>query len=219
MNERAKSGRATAIIALAAIFASLLFLLFPLYTPPPSFNAAPHEALGSEMATETLKLLGPAGRIFVITRETTAFDNPGVVAQLKSFHQSLKKAGATVAATNLIKVDPLRLVAVPPGEFFEILRKGSENDAVASFLGPPTLSRAQIAKLGARHPRVVAVCSPVRSDLKTIFADQLLHTAIVYRRVVPSRSPPMDTPSAWFAHLYQIVTPANLSELPTPAPP
>jgi hypothetical protein len=216
--EKSSSDRkATAIIATLMTCVALLFLFFFLYQFPPSFNLKPHEALGRELANETVKLLGPGGRIFVITRETKLFENPAMQAQLKSFSQTVKKAGATLTATNLIEVDPLRLVSVPPGEFFEILRQVSENDAIASFLGPPMLSEAQVAKLGGKRPHVAAVCSgamPAQIDLKKIFEQQLLHVAIISRPVVPSPPPPTDTPQAWFDYLYQVITPANLADLP-----
>lgn len=198
-------------------FAAWLFLSISLYEFPPSFNAKPHEALGAELANQTVKQLGPAGRIFVITRETTTFANPAIEAQLKSFSRTLRQKGFLVAATNLIKVDPLRLVEVPSGEFFQMLRQASENDIIASFLGPPVLSSAQLAKLGSHRPGVVAVCSgtmPARVNLRKAFQEESLQIAIVSRRIVDSSWPAVDTPAAWFAHLYQIITPDNLTDLP-----
>lgn len=221
-NEKSSGDRkATAIVAMLVIVVALLALFFSAYPFPPSFNLKPHEALGKELANESLKLLGPGGRIFVITRDTAATESPAIVAQLKSFSRTVKSSGATITATNLISVDPARVVGVPPGGFFELLSKVSENDVIASFLGPPELSDAQVTKLGGKRPRVAAVCSSAvlgRVDLRKLFAQQLSHVAIVSRPVVASPSPPTDTPRAWFDHLYQIITPSNLADLPPPPP-
>jgi hypothetical protein len=90
-NEKSSGDRkATAIVAMLVIFVALLVLFFSVYPFPPSFNLKPHEALGKELANESLKLLGPGGRIFVITRDTAATESPAIVAQLKSFSRTVK---------------------------------------------------------------------------------------------------------------------------------
>jgi hypothetical protein len=119
-----------------------------------------------------------------------------------------------------MKVDPLRIVGVPSGEFVEILRKSSESDVVASFLGPPILAEVQRARLGPKRFHVVALCSgamPRQVSLKRIFDDQLLDVAIISRPVISSPAAPNDTPQGWFDYLYQVITPANLADLPPPA--
>ena len=221
MGKEKSSGdrKATAIIATLVIFVALLVLFFSLYPLPPSVNLKPHEGLGKELANEIVKLLPPGGRIHVITRATSAFEAPAIDAALKSFVRTLKSSGASVTGTNLIQVDPARVVGVPPREFLELLSKASDNDVIASFLGPPELSDAQVTKLGGKRPRVAAVCSSAavdRVDLRRLFGQQLLHVAIISRPVVASPSPLADTPQGWFDHLYQVVTPANLPDLPPP---
>ena len=186
---------------------------------PPRLDARPHEALGNVVAEEALKLRAPGGRIMLVCRDTARFKNPASVAQLRGFHAVLKAAGAAVASTNSIKIDPLRLMAVPGLDYLQILKAVSDTDVIVSFLGPPVLNPDQTARLTEKRPKIVAVCSgamPSQVNLKRIFDEKLLHVAVISRPDASTNAPPSDAPRSWFDHLYTLVTPANLSELPAP---
>ena len=203
-------------LASLVILGSLVLLFLSLYDFPPQPDPKPHRALGKALAEHTAKLLGGGGRLIVIARDSSTFDIPAANIQMESFQQTLKRAGFAAATTRLLKVDPLRPVAVPPGDFFEIIRKASETDVIVSFLGPPTLTGEQLARLGEKRPRILAVCSggiPNQADLKKIFGERLLQTAIISRKNPPPGSPKEGTPQAWFDHFYQVITPANLGDL------
>jgi len=191
------------------------------YVPGPAVNRAPALGLGQSVARETVKLLSGKGRVFLIHRDSAAFKNPIAETQVKGFQAALAEAGQKIAVTNLLRVDPLRVASVPPGDFFELLRRTTEADVVVSFLGPPDLTQDQAEALKTSHARVVAVCSgnlPQQMNLKTLFERQLLHVAII-SRTLPQRSLPENaTPQAWFEMLYEVVRPANLGDLPMPAP-
>src|SRR4029450_11819785 len=88
------------------------FLYFHPSAPPP--NRALHRALGERMATEAVRLSSSGGRVVVIARETTEFESPAAKIQLESFERALQTAGKKVDQYRRIKVDPLRVVAVPP---------------------------------------------------------------------------------------------------------
>ena len=185
---------------------------------PPRLDPRPHEALGRAIAEEALKLRTPGGRILLVCRDTVRFKSPASVAQLRGFHAALKATGAKVASTNSIKIDPLRLMSVPGLDYLHILKAASDTDVVVSFLGPPVLNAAQLAQLSEQRPKVVAVCSgamPVQVNLKRIFEEKLLHVAVISRPDISTNAPPSDTPRGWFDHLYTLVTPASLSELPS----
>ena len=210
------NNKVTVVVASLTILGALSFLYFSQHGLPPRVDPRPHQALGQTVAEEALKLLRPGGRIILITRDTVTFRNPAVDAQMKSFHRTLHKAGTSVAVTNLVKLDPLRLVSVPPGDFFQILKKASEADVVVSFLGPPALSPEQLAKLEEKKPKVIAVCTgsvPSQVDLKRIFEDKLLQAAVISRKIVTAGAPATDNPQGWFDHLYALVTPATVSDL------
>ena len=181
----------------------------------------PQEALGQVMAEEAAKLASAGGRLTLITWDTSISRNPSAEFQMKGFHRALREAGLALAATNAVKLDPLRLVRVPPAAFLDILNKQSDNDVVVSFLGPPVLNAQQLAKLGDKKPRVIALCSgamPRQIDLKELFGQNLLQVAIISRpSPFASAAAPSNNPRDWFDRFYQVITPANLSELPPPA--
>ena len=185
---------------------------------PPRLDARPHEALGGVVAEEALKLRAPGGKIVLICRDTTRFKSPAGVAEIRSFQSALKAAGAGIATTNLIRLDPLRLSSVPPGDFFQLLQRLTDSDVVVSFLGPPVLTPDQLAKLGEKKPKVLAVCTgstPGRANLKRLFDDKVLHAAVVSRRSVGAGPPTPDTVRNWFDHLFTLITPTS-SELGSP---
>ena len=212
--------KAVGVVAALTALGAWSCLYFSLYGLPPRLDARPQEALGEVVARETLKLLSPGGHIILVTRDTVTFENPAVDAQIKSFQRTLARGGAQVTATNLIKLDPLRLATVPAGDFFQILKKASEADVIVSFLGPPALSPEQRAKLDEKKPKVIAVCTggiPGQMNLKRIFEENLLQVAVISRANATARAPASDNAQAWFDHLYALVTPTNLSELPAVA--
>lgn len=203
-------------VAVVVILAALGSLYLSLVGLPPRVDPRPHEALGEAMARETRKLLGSGGRIHLIRRDTAVYPNPGADAQIRAFHGALRKAGVSVAATTVIKLDPNRLVSVPSGDFHKILKDASESDVVASFMGPPLLTADQLAKLGGKRPKVVTVCSgemPRQLDLRRRFEQKVVETAILSRRDVPSALPLSDSLQAWFDHFFVVATDANVAEL------
>lgn len=211
-----ESKKAIQWLAWFIILGSSIFLGLFLYPLPPRLETKPHEALGQVLAEQAGKLLGSGGRLIVITLDTDTFTMPAAEAQWRSFQKTLRRAGTAIAVTRVLKVDPLRAVAVPAGDFFEILRKASEADVVVSFLGPPALSPDQIAKLNGKQPRVLAVCTgalPPEVDLKALFAAKVLRVAILSRKDPPPGPPADGSSSAWFERLYQMVTSENLGEL------
>jgi hypothetical protein len=213
-----RSNIKTIAASLILLGASLFLVSYFRVSPPPP-ESWPHQGLGRVLADEASKLLGPGGRIRLITRDTAICANPATDLEVKAFVRTLRATKLTVTATNLMNVDPLRPVRVPPGDFLELMRKLSENDVVVSLLGPPFLTAEQRAKLPEKRPRVVALCSgamPRQENLRELFEQNLLQVAIISREN-PSLTPPAsDDPQAWFAYLYQVITPANLADLPPP---
>ena len=208
------------IISLVVILASAALLFFRFAGLPPGSEAAPHVGIGEALAEQAGKALGSGGRIVLIAPDSSTFQYPGYEIQLKTLHSRLRKAHLSVASTNLIKLDPLYLARVSPGEFANILRKQSESDVVVSLLAPPVLTAEEKAKLPPKRPRVVALCSgdmPRTVNLKSFFDDELLFVAIVSRTGLTAARPATNDPQAWFNHFYQVITAANVGELPPPA--
>ena len=204
------------IVAAGMMVVAGALLFLSSHKTPPKVDPRPHLALGQALAEEAIKLAGNGGRITLITWDLSTLKNPAAEEQVKGFHRTLRKANLTLVTTNVFKLDPLRLIRVPAGDFLDVIRKQSEGDVIASFLGPPLLTREQRAKLGDKKPRIVAVCSggmPRQIDLKELFAQNLLQVAII-NRPLPGPNPSSDDLREWFDSLYQVVTAANLSALP-----
>lgn len=202
------------VFSLLAIIASSGLLLYRYFQPIQKMEPRPHLALGEALAERTVTLLGSGGRITLIVPDTVTFKYPGAELQLKAFHRALRRAGLSVAVTNVIRLDPLRPPRVPPGD--EVFRKQSDADVVVSLMGPPSLTAEQKARLGEKRPKVIAVCSGDMSrqiNLKALFADNLLQAAII-SRPKPGPPPASENLAPWFDQYFQWITPQNVSDLP-----
>jgi hypothetical protein len=207
-----QTGKVVNFIAATVVLASIAVLYLTLVGLPPHLDARPHRALGQAVAQETLKLLGAGGRVMLIARDTTTFRNPAADAQLKQFHQAIKKANVKVALTNLIKLDPLRVAAAPAGDLIQYLRKGSEKDVVVSFLALTPMPDRLIDPLPEKRPKLIAVCtgnSLERMEIDRLFERKVVHAAIVSRADIGATQPASDDPRAWFEYLYVVLTSAT----------
>lgn len=215
-----KSGNVKTIVASLMMAGAALSLWFSYRETPPLPNPKLHEGIGMVMAEQAAKLLGSGGRITLLARDTSVFPNPATDMELKGFAEAVKKARLPVAATNVVKLDPLRMVRVPPRDFFEILRKQNDGDVIVSFVGPPLFTAAERTQFTARKAKVVALCAgelPRQVDLKEVFDQNLLHAAVINRPNPPSVTVQSEDPQAWFRQFFQLITPLNLSEMPLPS--
>ena len=212
-----QTGKIKSIAAFVVIAGSVAFLILSLRATPPPVDPRPHEALGQILAEEAAKALSSGGRLTVITRDPLSARIPAAEFQVKSFYRALQKLHVTPAATNLVQLDPLRLVRVPPGEFVDLMRRQSEADVIVSFLGPPVLTAQQTARLGDKRPRIPAVCSgatPQQVNLRDVFDQNFVQAAIISREQPGPAPSPTSSPRECFDSLYKLITRANLSELP-----
>lgn len=202
-------------VAGAIILAAAARLYLFLVPSPPPIDPRPHAGLGEAMAGEAVKLMKGDARLIVITRDQQSFQLPALEAQQQGFLKAIEAAGKKVHAIRAMKVDPLRVVAAPPGDFFELLRQGKDSDVIVSFLGPPVLNADQLMRLGTKRSRIVALCSgtmPARIDLKKAFEQKLLNAAIISRPDAPAKAAAGE-PRAAFEQFFKVVTSANLGDL------
>lgn len=212
-----KSPRAKIGLCIAIILLSVLSLHFTVLPTPPRHDLRAHEGLGRALAEQALKG-GSGGKIVLIAPDTKTFPNPHRVAQVKALAAALKAGGASISATNLIKLDPLRLVRVPPGDFAQILKKLSERDVVISLMGPPVLPPQLRANLPTKLPRVIAVCSgdtPRQLPLKRLFDVGLIEAAVLSRNEGAASA--SGSAQEAFSRVFKVVTAAEAAELPAPA--
>lgn len=171
---------ASAVVILISA-GSIFFTVWP-STPPADLLA--HEGLGGALAQLALKAASGGGKIVLVAPDTSTYPNRHFDAQMKAFHRALRAANQSVAVTNIIKLNALQLVRVPPGDFALLLRKRNEKDVVVSLMGPPLIPPAERAKLPAKLPRIIAVCAgdtPLQVPMKALFDGGLLETAILSR--------------------------------------
>lgn len=204
--------------AIATTVAAGWWLYACLHPHPPGIDRRPHEAAGERLAAEAVKLLEPGARLIVIARDSQPYCVPAGEAQLDGFRRTLKKCGRSISVTRTYKLDPLRVVGVPPGDFYDLLRQCGDQDIVVSFLGPPLLEREQLAKLRTKRSRILALCSSAtltEADLKRVFDQKLLAGAVVCRNDAPARAVAAGGQSA-FDQMFKWITPDNLAELQPP---
>jgi hypothetical protein len=200
----------TIIAAALAVVAALFFFV----SLPAPVDRSLHAQIGLALADEANELLGPGGKITVICRDTETFPQPAMDILLKSFKGRIKNA---TVATLPVQVDPLRPASVPPGDFFELLRKSKPEDVIVSFLGPPMLSGEQVFMLGGVRPRIVALCAgPMSANLglRSLFDAGLLHAAVVGQSFAKSTTDSSHIIPRDFASLYRTYKSNELAALP-----
>jgi hypothetical protein len=200
-----------------AVSALIIFLF--LRTSGPSFDLAPHYAIGKVMAEEAAKLATGGGRVTIIGRDDAAFANPYAAAELQALLSALRSANCSIASTNLLKLDPLRLARVPAGDYAQMTRRLGDKDVVVCLLGAPDLNAELLKATGTAQPKLVALCTgtfPRQIALKPLFDKQILQAAIVSKEELSAAAAGGGHGDA-FDKLYAVVTAKNVDELSAPA--
>lgn len=181
---------------------------------PPSADRALHREIGETLAHEALARLAKDAEITVITRDTADFPQPALDQLMAGFTRTVRQANARIGTVRPLEVDPLRLVEVPSGDFVSLLRRAKPGDVIVSLMGPPLLTPDDQRQLGPVRARVVAFCPgalPAQIDLRRLFADGLIHAAVVNR---PARTDSAAKPRALnFDQSYRVVTATNIGAL------
>ncbi len=199
------------MLVIVAACAVLFLLVEPL---PPRINAGVPSAVGDVLAREALQRLKPGGRLTVITRDTAAFKHPETDILFQSFTRVIRKGGASITAVQALQVDPLRPVDVPPGDFFEWIRKSPPGSVIVSFMGPPLLTPDQMAQLNTVNPAILAFCPgslAQRIDLRKLFAAHLLEVAVISRPMPRPLAAGAKGAEGWFDANYIKLTSANVA--------
>src|SRR5437667_3858668 len=115
----------TDIVAILTASTALAAIILSSWEFGPPVDRKLHSEIGRVLAKEALSLLRPGGQITVITRDTEAFPQPALDVLLKTFQQEIRRAGDIKVGIQIVQLDPLRPVEVPPGDFYELIRRST----------------------------------------------------------------------------------------------
>jgi hypothetical protein len=214
-----RNRNSTDIVAMLTAGAALAAIFLSSWEFGPPVDRKLHSDIGRVLAKEALSLLQPGGQITVITRDTEAFPQPALDVLLKTFQQEVRRGGEIAVGTQTIQLDPLRPVEVPPGDFYELIRRSTAERIIVSFLGPPVLTKEQRGALGRVKPKIIAFCSGNLAetlDLSDLFSAGLLHVALINRPPSPVTGDSPPSRSCTFERLYTVVR-ADLSTAREPS--
>lgn len=167
---------------------------------------------GLELARLARDSVKPGGRILLISRDTTATAMPAVEQMQFSFEGEIRRMGLLISARRRIRLDPLRAMTTPSGDFLDLLRKAGPNDVVVSFLGPVLLNDEQKELAASAKAAAILFCpgtAPENAFLRSLLSMHLVQAAVV------SRTDPRPGILA-FSNLYEVITQEGLNKLSTP---
>ena len=214
-----RNSNSTDIVSIMVASAACAAIFLSSWDFGPSVDRKLHSEIGRVLAKEALNLLRPGGQITVITRDTEAFPQPALDILLTSFQEELRRGGDFNVGTQTLQLDPLRPVEVPPGDFYELIRRSTAERIIVSFLGPPVLTQEQRGALGRVKPKIIAFCSGNLAetlDLSELFSEGLLHVAVVNRPASPATGDTRPNSPGTFDRLYRVVR-ADLSTAREPS--
>jgi hypothetical protein len=206
-----KSARKQKLIASAAIIAILVsaFFIYRTQFAGHSQNAKLHQAVGQVMAEETSRLVGPAGKILLVTTDNRTA--PDLKIQIEAFRKRLALLGSITIKDTLV-LDPGDSPKYRPGaglsakHFLKIVRKNGDVNALVSFVGAPELTDQEMAQMKTVPKFIAETHSPER--LTKLLEKKVLLSAIVPRFEFPAPGPHKpETSRQWFDRYFQVISP------------
>jgi hypothetical protein len=208
-------------LSVVGILCALLGMLAVFGHWPPRPNGGLHRTIGVNLAKQALALCGSTGQVLVITRDTETFRQPALDLLLDAFQKEIRHTLGKPAAVRRLQVDPLRPVEVPPGDFYELIRRSQPGEVLVSLLGSPLLSREQWDRVRPVRAKIVAFCPGSTldgADLRRFFDTGLLHAAIVSRPFSTHASEHPQPQPRTFDELYLTMTASDPTPPTGPAP-
>jgi hypothetical protein len=212
-----RNRRSIDALAVTICLASVVIAALAVWKLPPKPDSAVYAQVGKTLAQQALAILPAGGRIVIITRDTQVYPQPAMEIALKEFKNAMRRN--VEIDMHFVQVDPLRSVEVPPGDFYEVIRRAKPNDVIVSFLGPPILEPEQQGKLTGNKRKIVALCignMAEQADLGDLARRGLLHAAIVNRRIAAGTN---KAAALSFEQLYEVVKEGEFGKMMTAATP
>lgn len=211
-----RNRRSIDALAVTICLGSMVVAALAVWSRPPTTDSRVYSQVGKTLAQQALAVLPGGGRIVIIARDLQVYQQPAMEIALKEFRNAVGRTAEI--DTHFVQVDPLRPVEVPPGDFYEAIRRAKTNDVIVSFLGPPILEPEQQEKLTGNKRKIVALCTgnmAEQADLGDLARRGLLHAAIVNRRLDGNISKSATALS--FDQLYQVVKEGEFGKMMTAA--
>ena len=211
-----RNRRSIDALAVTICLGSMVFAALAVWSRPPTTDSRVYSQVGKTLAQQALAVLPGGGRIVIIARDLQVYQQPAMEIALKEFRNAVGRTAEI--DTHFVQVDPLRPVEVPPGDFYEAIRRAKTNDVIVSFLGPPILEPEQQEKLTGNKRKIVALCTgnmAEQADLGDLARRGLLHAASVNRRLEGNTSKSATALS--FDQLYQVVKEGEFGKMMTAA--
>ena len=183
----------------------------------PKHNVRLHQRVGEVMAEQTAKVVGPKGRLVLITMPTGA--EPELQTQLEAFRRKLRKLGHYDLKEHELDIKEQPKYSLGAGlsgrRFVRTVKSNPKADGIVSFVGAPRLSEEELTEL-TKSPKFIAETrSP--DHLPKLFEKQIIQVAVVSRFVFPAPSPRKPrTPQEWFDKRYQIIAADAVETIPKP---
>jgi len=211
-----KSKKLVLAVALVAILVAG-YILWRQFSAP-AVNFRPSAAAGEVLADEVSRLLGGSGEVLIIARQTSREGTDAMGQRVASFAAALGRGTKLqLTATEWIPRAAggmMDLGGVSQEQLETALEKNSTVNLAVVFAGLPPYSPGLAEKLTARSQKLVAVCGygpTVRSWLDA----KALELAVVPRLGdPPATTAAPKTAKEWFEREFQIVTPANVGQMP-----
>src|SRR2546425_9508191 len=164
----------------------------------PKHNVALHRRIGQVMAEQTAKVVGPKGRLVLITIPTGP--EPELRTQLEAYRRALKKLGEYEIKDHQLDTKDQPKYGLGAGlsgrRFVRTVKNNPKADAIVSFVGAPRLSDEDLAAL-TKVPKFIAE-SRSPDHLPKLFEKRLIQVAVVSRFVFPAPGPRKPkTPQQW----------------------
>lgn len=211
-----RNRRSIDALAVTICVASLVVAALAVWSRPPKTDSGVYAQVGKTLAQQALAVLPAGGRIVIIARDLQVYRQPAMEIALKEFRNAVGRTAEI--DMHFVQVDPLRPVEVPPGDFYEAIRRAKTNDVIVSLLGPPILEPEQQEKLTGNKRKIVALCTgnmAEQADLGDLARRGLLHAAIVNRRLDANAS--KSATGLSFDQLYQVVKEGEFGKMMTAA--
>ena len=194
-----------AVTSLLAIAASGAWIYYHEFRAP-KHDVRLHRRVGEIMAEQTAKLVGPKGRLVLITIPTGP--EPELKTQLEAFRSMLRKLGTYEIKDHELDTKDQPKYGLGAGlsgrRFVRTVKNNPKADGIVSFVGAPKLSESELAELTKMPKFIAETKSP--DHLPKLFDKQIIQVAIASRFTFPAPGPMSPkTPQEWFDKRYQIV--------------